>query len=105
MASFSTSKLDNINKSIDLNASECGKLVPIVQERLQRGEREDAAEERCSAGIAREEQSAFIKQQQEEQRLQAKRTFVIPLCSMKAYYVQELDKKTCVNGFEDAQMH
>lgn len=74
LASFSTSKLDSIIKSIDLNASECGRLVPIVQERLQRGEREDAAEERRSAGIAREEQSAFIKQQQEERRLQMKRT-------------------------------
>ena len=105
LASFSTSKLDTIIKSIDLNASECGRLVPIVQERLQRGAREDAAEERRSAGIAREEQSAFIKQQQEERRLETKRMIVAPFCSLKAYYVQELDKKTCVNGFEDAQTH
>ena len=109
MASFSTSKLDNIIKSIDLNASECGRLVSVVQERLQRGEREDAAEERRSAGIAREEQSAFIKQQQEERKLQTKRMIVTPLCSIKKYkdllYVQALEDKTCVNGFEDAQIH
>ena len=86
LASFSTSKLDDIIKSMNLDASECRGFVPIVQERLQRGEREDAAEERRLAGIAREEQGAFIKQQQEERRLQTKRKILTAFCYLKAYY-------------------
>ncbi len=85
-ASFSTSKLDDIIKCIDENASDFSKLVPIVQERLQRGEREDAAEERRSAGIAREEQTAFIKQQQEERKLQMKRMIASPFYDLRAYH-------------------
>lgn len=80
LASFSTSKLDDIIKCIDHNASDFSKLVPIVQERLQRGEREDAAEERRLAGIAREEQSAFIKQQHEDRKLVMKRMIVSRYC-------------------------
>ena len=81
-ASFSTSKLDDIIKCIDRNASDFSKLVPIVQERLQRDEREDAAKERRLAGIAREEQSVFIKQQDEERKLQMKRRTASRLHSM-----------------------
>lgn len=73
LASFSTSKLDGIIKCIEQNSSDIGRLFPIVQERVCRGEREDAAKERDLAGIARAEQSAFFRQQQEERKLEMKR--------------------------------
>jgi DNA-directed RNA polymerase specialized sigma24 family protein len=63
--------LDAIIKDIEKNADRVSKLVPIVQERVQKGEREDAAEERRLAGIARDQQSAFIEQQLEEMKLRA----------------------------------
>ncbi|KAF5879132.1 putative nacht domain protein [Botrytis fragariae] len=71
LSSFSTSKLDVIIKDIEKNADRVSKLVPVVQERVQKGEREDAAEERRLAGIARDQQSAFIEQQLEEMKLRA----------------------------------
>ena len=77
LASFSTSKLDGIVKRIEQNSLDISRLIPIVQERVQRGEREDAAEERRLAGIARAEQSAFFKQQQEERKLEMKRMVLL----------------------------
>lgn len=71
LSSFSTKKLDVIVKDIEKNADRVSKLVPIVQERVQKGEREDAAEERRLAGIAREQQTAFFEQQLEEMKLRA----------------------------------
>ncbi|TGO40704.1 hypothetical protein BHYA_0033g00580 [Botrytis hyacinthi] len=71
LSSFSTSKLDEIIKDIEKNADRVSKLVPAVQERVQKGEREDAAEERRLAGIARDQQSAFIEHQLEEMKLRA----------------------------------
>ncbi|TGO22714.1 hypothetical protein BPAE_0157g00010 [Botrytis paeoniae] len=71
LSSFSTSKLDVTIKDIEKNANRVSKLVPVVQERVQKGEREDAAEERRLAGIARDQQSAFIEQQLEEMKLRA----------------------------------
>ncbi len=69
LASFSTSKLDGIITSIEKTADNVSRLVPMVQERLQRGERENQAEERRLAGLARDEQSAFFEQHLEELRL------------------------------------
>lgn len=63
---FSTSKLDGIIASIGKNADRMSLLVPAVQERLQRGERENAAEERRLAGLAREEQIALFQFHAEE---------------------------------------
>lgn len=77
LASFSTSKLDGIVECIEQNSSDISKLIPIVQERVQRGEREDASEERRLAGIARAEQSAFFRQQQEERKLETKRMVLL----------------------------
>ncbi|PQE08417.1 Zinc finger protein [Rutstroemia sp. NJR-2017a BBW] len=71
LSSFSTSKLDGIIKDIERNAERVSQLVPVVQERIQRGERENAAEERRLAGIARDQQTAFIEQQLEELKLRA----------------------------------
>ncbi|KAM3069555.1 hypothetical protein ACMFMG_005658 [Clarireedia jacksonii] len=71
LSSFSTSKLDGIIKDIERNAARISQLVPVVQERLQRGERENAAEERRLAGIARDQQTAFIEKQLEELKLRA----------------------------------
>ena len=83
LASFSTSKLDGIIKSIDQNSSDISKLIPIVQERLLRGEREDAAVERRSAGIARDEQSAFFKQEQEQRKRDLKGMTVTHLVDLR----------------------
>ena len=77
LASFSTSKLDGIVERIEQNSSDISKLIPIVQERVLRGEREDAVEERRLAGIARAEQSAFFRQQQEERKLEKKRMVLL----------------------------
>ena len=49
------------------------KIIPIVQSRLQKGEREDAIRERRLAGLAREQQSAFFKQEQEHRKVEMKR--------------------------------
>ena len=77
LASFSTSKLDGIVERIEQNSSDISRLIPIVQERVQRGEREDAAEERRLAGIARSEQSAFFRQQQEDRKREMKRMVLL----------------------------
>ena len=69
--SFSTKKLDGIINDIKGNADDISKLVPVVQERLRLGEVENAAEERRKAGIAREEQSAFMQAHLEELKRRA----------------------------------
>lgn len=69
LASFSTTKIDQIVASIDRNAQRINLLVPAVQERLARGEREDAAEERRLAGISRDEQKLLFEMQAEELKL------------------------------------
>jgi Cdc6-like AAA superfamily ATPase len=63
---FSTAKLDEVIASIGKNADRMSLLVPAVQERLTKGERENAAEERRLAGLAREEQTAFFQLHAEE---------------------------------------
>ncbi|KAL8747305.1 MAG: hypothetical protein Q9190_000811 [Brigantiaea leucoxantha] len=65
-ASFSTSKLDKILEQICQDADDLDKLIPIVQGRLDRGERENASEERRLAGLARAEVLAFIHEQRED---------------------------------------
>ena len=67
--SFSTTKLDGIIASMENNADRIDKFVPIVQERLQRREREDQAKERRLAGFARDEHKAFFEEYLEELRL------------------------------------
>ncbi|CAO2655623.1 Nn.00g044260.m01.CDS01 [Neocucurbitaria sp. VM-36] len=69
LASFSTDKLDRIIASIDRNAQRISLLVPAVQGRLERGEREDAAEERRLAGIARDEQKLLLELHVEELKI------------------------------------
>ncbi|KAI4248357.1 MAG: hypothetical protein LQ352_005928 [Teloschistes flavicans] len=64
--SFSTTKLDQILEQLRQDADDVEKLVPIVQERIVRGERENAAEERRLAGVARAELSTFIQEQRED---------------------------------------
>ncbi|PYI00733.1 hypothetical protein BO78DRAFT_434188 [Aspergillus sclerotiicarbonarius CBS 121057] len=66
MTKFSTDKLNGIITSIGNTADSMTRLVPAVQERMDRGERENAAEERRVAGIAREEQAAFFQMMAEE---------------------------------------
>ncbi|CAI7655898.1 unnamed protein product [Penicillium glandicola] len=66
MTKFSIEKIDGIVASIAGTADSMGRLVPVVQERVDRGERENAAEERRLAGIAREEQTSFIRMCAEE---------------------------------------
>ncbi|RAK95688.1 uncharacterized protein BO80DRAFT_469213 [Aspergillus ibericus CBS 121593] len=66
MTKFSTDKLNGIVTSMGNTADYMSRLVPAVQERMDRGERENAAEERRVAGIAREEQAAFFKMMAEE---------------------------------------
>ncbi|KAL8709240.1 MAG: hypothetical protein Q9220_005983 [cf. Caloplaca sp. 1 TL-2023] len=66
IVSFSTTKLDNILGQLRQDADDIEKLVPIVQERIQRGERENAEEERKQAGIARSQLSAFIQEQRDD---------------------------------------
>jgi hypothetical protein len=59
--SFSTSKLDGIVSDVEKVANKIALLAPAVQERILKGEREDAAEERRLAGVAREEQTALFQ--------------------------------------------
>ncbi|PWY68963.1 hypothetical protein BO94DRAFT_299499 [Aspergillus sclerotioniger CBS 115572] len=66
MTSFSVDKLNGIITSIGNTADSMSQLVPAVQERVERGERENAAEERRLAGIAREEQAVFFQMMAEE---------------------------------------
>ncbi|KAL3473025.1 hypothetical protein BJX99DRAFT_202881 [Aspergillus californicus] len=61
VAPFSTSKIDDIITSIGNTADDMNRLIPVVQERLDRGERENAAEERRLAGIARDEQKLLFQ--------------------------------------------
>lgn len=70
IASFSTTKLDQIISAIDQNAQRIHLLIPIVQERIDSGEREDAARERQLAGLARDEQKLFWEIQAEEMKRQ-----------------------------------
>ncbi|KAF1845137.1 uncharacterized protein K460DRAFT_416448 [Cucurbitaria berberidis CBS 394.84] len=82
LASFSATKLDQIIASIDKNSQRISLLVPAVQERLARGEREDAAKERQLAGIARDEQKLLFEMHAEElkirnaERKRARKAFV-----------------------------
>ena len=73
LTSFSTRKLDEILASLSEDGNRIAKLVPIVQERLNKGEREDAAEEREKAGIARNDILALLKEQREEASQKRKR--------------------------------
>ncbi|KAF2455505.1 hypothetical protein BDY21DRAFT_349522 [Lineolata rhizophorae] len=68
VVSFSTRKLDDCLEKLKADVDDVNRLVPIVQERLQKGERENGAEERRKAGIARDELFAFIKEQRAEQK-------------------------------------
>lgn len=56
--SFNIRKLQSIVSQMEFDANQIEKLAPIVEARKARGEREDAARERCEAGIEREEARA-----------------------------------------------
>lgn len=68
VTSLNTKKLNDILADLDKDADNIDKLVPIVQERMSRGERENAAEERRKAGISRQELTAWIKEQREDKK-------------------------------------
>ena len=68
LTSFSTIKLDDILASLSEDGDRIMKLVPIIQERLHKGERENAAEERRKAGIVRDELLAWVREQREERK-------------------------------------
>ncbi|KAL2851425.1 hypothetical protein BJX68DRAFT_266332 [Aspergillus pseudodeflectus] len=65
---FSTAKLDEIIGSIGKTADDMSRLIPIVKERVDRNERENAAEERRLAGIAREDQKLLFQMYEEDLR-------------------------------------
>ncbi|KAJ0413954.1 hypothetical protein BJY00DRAFT_319313 [Aspergillus carlsbadensis] len=65
---FSTTKLDEIISSIGKTADDMSRLIPIVKERVDRNERENAAEERRLAGIAREDQKVLFQMYEEDLR-------------------------------------
>lgn len=74
---FSTAKIDDLVASIGSTADDMSRLIPVVQGRLDRREREDAAEERRLAGIARADQKLLsqmyqedLKKRNEERKLQ-----------------------------------
>ena len=67
-SSFSTSKIDKIVEDIEQDAHQISLFVPIVQERMNRGERENAAEERRLAGVAREQQNQMLELFLEERK-------------------------------------
>ncbi|KAL2857204.1 hypothetical protein BJY01DRAFT_262670 [Aspergillus pseudoustus] len=66
VAPFSTAKLDEIIDSIGRTADDMSRLIPIVKERIDRNERENAAEERRLAGIAREDQKLLFQLYEED---------------------------------------
>ncbi|QKX57422.1 uncharacterized protein TRUGW13939_04534 [Talaromyces rugulosus] len=65
VAPFSTSKIDKIIAKIGETADGMARVIPVVQERLNRKEQENTLRERELAGIAREEQTAFIQRYEE----------------------------------------
>lgn len=72
-ASFSVKKLQGIVDDLKEDANRMDKLVPIVEGRIARGEREDADKERVEAGLERlenkqerKEASTWRKQQQSD---------------------------------------
>ncbi|KAL3486886.1 hypothetical protein BJX62DRAFT_246493 [Aspergillus germanicus] len=65
---FSTTKLDEIIGGIGKTADDMSRLIPIVKERVDRNERENAAEERRLAGIAREDQRLLFQMYEEDLR-------------------------------------
>lgn len=72
-ASFSVKKLQGIVDDLKEDANRMDRLVPIVEGRIARGEREDAEKERVEAGLERlenkqerKEASAWRKQQQSD---------------------------------------
>ena len=72
-ASFSVKKLQGIVDDLKEDANRMDKLVPIVEGRIARGEREDAEKERVEAGLERlenkqerKEAAAWRKQQQSD---------------------------------------
>ncbi|KAI8630261.1 hypothetical protein F5Y19DRAFT_429484 [Xylariaceae sp. FL1651] len=68
LTSFKTRRLDNILADIATNSNNIAKLVPIVQERLRQGEREDAAHERRIAGITLENLLNSSREEREARR-------------------------------------
>ncbi|KAJ5168142.1 uncharacterized protein N7482_003736 [Penicillium canariense] len=62
---FSVSKLDEIIAKIEKSAKRIDRLAPYVKEGIDRGERENQAEERRLAGLSREEQSKYIQLSEE----------------------------------------
>ncbi|KAI9702286.1 MAG: hypothetical protein M1820_006218 [Bogoriella megaspora] len=65
LASFDLKKLDGILNDIKMDADNTAKLVPIIQERMRRGEHEDAMEERHRAGLALDSISTWVHEQRE----------------------------------------
>ncbi|KAL3465574.1 hypothetical protein BJX64DRAFT_285505 [Aspergillus heterothallicus] len=66
VAPFSTAKLNEIVNSIGKTADDMTRIIPIVKERIDRNERENAAEERRLAGIAREDQKLLFQMYEED---------------------------------------
>lgn len=68
LTSFSTKKLDDILADITDDGDNIEKLVPIIQERVEKGERKDAAEERQKASIARDVQLDWVMELRDEKK-------------------------------------
>ncbi|KAL0938498.1 uncharacterized protein CTRU02_205108 [Colletotrichum truncatum] len=77
ITSFSTKKLDEILEDISQDADDIAKLFPIVQERLRRGEVQDAADERRKAGVQLEQIRKSLQQDREARRKLDARNWII----------------------------
>ena len=76
MVSFSTKKLNDIITDMKEDVDQIEKLVPIIEARISKGERENAEMERHLAGIERSEAKkerleAKAWREKEENRLQS----------------------------------
>ncbi|RDW66363.1 hypothetical protein BP6252_09998 [Coleophoma cylindrospora] len=76
LTSFRSRKIDEILADIAADIDNIAKLVPIVQERLRRGEQEDATHERREAGIALEQLLNASREEREVRRKQELRQWI-----------------------------
>ncbi|WQF88870.1 Putative NACHT nucleoside triphosphatase, P-loop containing nucleoside triphosphate hydrolase [Colletotrichum destructivum] len=76
LASFSTKRLDEILAEMSEDCDCIGKLVPIIQEHIRRGEQADATIERQRAGIVLEQVLRNQAQAREENRRREVREWV-----------------------------
>ncbi|OCK82019.1 hypothetical protein K432DRAFT_433750 [Lepidopterella palustris CBS 459.81] len=70
VTSISTKRLDEILENLADDADNIARLVPIIQEELHRDQLEETAKERRKASLARQEMSAWIREQRKERRHQ-----------------------------------